>query len=48
MNDEELKNMDIQQKEIKSGSNTLVLIAILIFLIIVIVTGAIIRTGTFY
>ena len=45
MNDEELKNMDIHQNEIKRGSNTLVLVAILIFLIIVIIIGAIIRTG---
>ena len=47
MNDEELKNMDIPQKEMKSGSNPLVLMAILIFLIIVIIIGAIIRTGTY-
>ena len=45
MNNEELKN--IPQKEMKGGSNPLVLVAILIFLIIVIVLGAIIRTGTF-
>ena len=47
MNDEELKNIDMSQKETKKGSSPLVLVAILIFLIIVIVIGAIIRTGNF-
>ena len=35
MNNTELKNEDIPQKEMKSGSNPLILVGILIFLIIV-------------
>jgi hypothetical protein len=46
MNNTELKNEDIPQKEMKSGSNPLILVGILIFLIIVIIIGAIVRTGS--
>jgi len=46
MDNEELKNEDIPQKEMKSGSNPLILVGILIFLIIVIIIGAIVRTGS--
>ena len=47
MDNEELKNEDMPQKEMKSGSNPLVLLGIIIFLIIVIILGAIVRTGSF-
>ena len=46
MNNTELKNEYIPQKEMKSGSNPLILVGILIFLIIVIIIGAIVRTGS--
>jgi hypothetical protein len=47
MNNTELKNEDIPQKEMKSGSNPLILVGIIIFLIIVIIIGVIVRTGSF-
>jgi hypothetical protein len=47
MNDEELKNVDMHEKEMVSGSNPVILLGIVIFLIIVIVIGVVIRTGTF-
>jgi hypothetical protein len=46
MDNKELKNEDIPQKEMKSGSNPLILVGIFIFLIIVIIIGAIVRTGS--
>ena len=47
MDNEEIKNGAMPQNEIKSGSNPVILIGILVFLIIVIILGAIIRTGSF-
>ena len=47
MKDEELKNIEMHEKEIVSGSNPVILLGIVIFLIIVIVIGVMIRTSTF-
>ena len=47
MNNEELKNESSENK-IGKGSNPVVLLAIVIFLIIVIVIGSIIQTGSFW
>ncbi|MGB7968703.1 MAG: hypothetical protein WCF28_03895 [Methanobacterium sp.] len=46
MNNEELNNEDIPQNDEKSGSNPFILVGIIIFLIIVIIIGAIVRTGS--
>ncbi len=47
MDDKELKNEDISEEEIPRGSNPLILLGIIIFLIIVVVIGAVVRTGSF-
>jgi hypothetical protein len=46
MDDKELKNIDMHEKEMVSGSNPISLLGIVIFLIIVIVIGVVVRTGT--
>ena len=47
MYNEELNNEDIPQKKMESGSNPIILVGIIIFLIIVIIIGVIVRTGSF-
>jgi len=47
MDEEEIKIGDTPQKKMKSGSNPFILLGIIIFLIIVIILGAIVRTGSF-
>jgi hypothetical protein len=48
MTNEELINEDISKKEMGRGSNPLILLGIVIFLIIVIIIGSVVRTGSFW